>query len=281
MTPWLACQNKCLHCWRAIELDFNKLINSKEGINSPGEIIDKCIEAQRKLIEGFKIRPETKDKTVSKANMKKYKEALEPTQFAISLLGEPTFYPQIGELIQELRKRNKTSFLVTNGLTPKILEKLYNKNQLPTQLYVSVMAGNKKLYNEIANSEDKKAWEKLNQTLKLIPQLGEKTRTVFRMNLIKGLNMEDKYIEEFAKMIKKSQPLIIECKGFMSVGFARERLGYDRMPREKEMEDFVKLLENELKDLGENYKFVAEHERSRAYALVKKKSDLKIKKEEY
>ena len=280
MTPWLACQNKCLHCWRAIELDFNKLINSTKGINSPGEIIDNCIKAQKKLLEGFKILPETKDKTVSKANMKKYQEALEPTQFAISLLGEPTFYPKIGPLIEEFRRRGKTSFLVTNGGFPEKLKELYEKNQLPTQLYISVMAGNKKLYDRLVNSEDKKAWEKLNKTLELMPQLGKKTRTVFRMNLIKELNMEDKHISEFAQMIKKSQPLIIECKGFMSVGFARERLGYDKMPRDKEMKYFVKKLEKELQNIGENYKFIVEHERSRAYALAKNKNELKIKKEE-
>ena len=31
MTPWLGCDNKCLHCWRALELDFNKIIHSQSS----------------------------------------------------------------------------------------------------------------------------------------------------------------------------------------------------------------------------------------------------------
>ena len=41
MTPWLGCDNKCIHCWRAIEFDFNKIIN-KNKTDSPKDIIDEC-----------------------------------------------------------------------------------------------------------------------------------------------------------------------------------------------------------------------------------------------
>ncbi|MBU0959307.1 MAG: radical SAM protein [Nanoarchaeota archaeon] len=127
MTPWLGCDNSCIHCWRAIELDFNKLIN-KNKIQTPKEIVDGCIAAQRKLLQGFKVDPKSKKKQLSRANMKKYEEAQEPNQFAISLSGEPTLYEPIGELIAELRKRKKTSFLVTNGLCPEKLEEINKKN---------------------------------------------------------------------------------------------------------------------------------------------------------
>ncbi|VVB78505.1 S-adenosyl-L-methionine-dependent tRNA 4-demethylwyosine synthase [uncultured archaeon] len=43
------CQNKCLHCWRAIELTDGKKMDSKI-IDNPKEIINGCIEAQRKLL---------------------------------------------------------------------------------------------------------------------------------------------------------------------------------------------------------------------------------------
>ena len=47
------CQNKCLHCWRAIELtDGNKM--NKRLIDNPKDIINECILAQRKLLTGFK-----------------------------------------------------------------------------------------------------------------------------------------------------------------------------------------------------------------------------------
>jgi tRNA wybutosine-synthesizing protein 1 len=59
------CPNKCLHCWRAVEYTLGNKIKGK--IDSPSEIIEECIRAQRKLLEGFKIDPKTSHKTVSKA----------------------------------------------------------------------------------------------------------------------------------------------------------------------------------------------------------------------
>ena len=44
--------------------------------------------------------------------------------FAISLTGEPTLYPKLPELIKEIHSRGKTSFLVTNGQHPEVLQKL-------------------------------------------------------------------------------------------------------------------------------------------------------------
>ncbi len=273
MTPAVMwCPNKCLHCWRAIELTLGDKL--KGNLDSPSEIIDDCILAQRKLLEGFKIRPETKHKTKSKADMKKWVEAQEPMQFAISLSGEPTIYPNIGGLIAELRKRGKTSFLVTNGLYPEKIKELIKKKQLPTQLYVSVNTSNKELYEKFHRSSKKNAWEKLNETLEILPKI--KGRTVFRMNLIRKINMSDKAVEEFAELIRKSKPKFIELKGYMSVGYARERLGYDMMPDEKEMLNFAKKLEKTLKK--EKYKILDIHKFSRAIVLGKNKKDLKIKK---
>jgi len=227
-------------------------------------------------LQGFKILPTTKKK-ISKANMKKWEEAQEPTQFAISLSGEPTIYPYIGELIAELRKRGKTSFLVTNGLYPKKIKEIIKKKQLPTQLYVSVNTSNKELYDRFHRSSKKNAWKKLNETLELISKLKNKTRTVFRINLIRKINMDDKSVKEFAKLIKKSKPKFIELKGYMAVGFARDRLGYEMMPDDKEMMDFAKRLEKELKKLKEKYKILDVHEFSRAIVLGKNKKNLKIK----
>ena len=80
-------------------------------------------------------------------------------------------------------------------------------------------------------------------------------------------------------MIKRSNTDFIELKGFMSVGFARDRLGYDRMPTHKEMLMFIKKLEKELSGTG--YKLQDQHESSRAYVLCKDKKDLKIKKKDF
>jgi len=266
MTPSLWCPNSCVHCWRAIEFTTGKKIPEK--IDSPKKIIDECIKAQRKLLEGFKILPTTK-KTLSKANMNKWGEAQEPTQFAISLSGEPTLYPYIGELIEELRKIKKTSFLVTNGLHPEILKKLLEKKQFPTQLYISVNTSNKNDYEKFHRSLEKNPWEKLNQSLELMKKF---PRSVFRINLIREINLSDKNVDEFSEMIKKSKPLFVELKGFMSVGFARKRLGYEKMPNENEMKIFAEKL---AKKTG--LKILDSHEFSRAWVLGKDKKYLKIK----
>lgn len=277
MTPCVMwCQNRCMHCWRAIELTLG---NKLEGeLDSPKEIIDGCIKAQRKLLQGFKKDPHSKKKQMSKADEKKYEEAQEPMQFAISLSGEPTLYSMIGDLISELRSRGKTTFLVTNGLYPEKLKELKEKKQLPTQLYVSVNSSNEKEFNEFHRSSEKKAWEKLNQSLKLLGDIG--TRTVFRMNLIKDFNMFEKNIKEFAELIKESNPQFIELKGFMSVGYARERIGYEKMPWHEEMVDFSKKLSEALNKIGCDYKILDEHYFSRAVVMGKDKNELKIKESE-
>jgi tRNA wybutosine-synthesizing protein 1 len=268
MTPAVMwCPNQCVHCWRAIELNLGTKIKEED---SPKEIIDECIIAQQKLLKGFKIDETSEKVQLSKANQEKYLEAQEPMQFAISLSGETTIYSQIGGLIEELTRRGKTSFLVTNGLYPEKIRELEEKNQLPTQLYVSVNASNEKLYNAFHRSSVSDAWEKLNETLKIISGLS--CRTIFRMNLVRDLNMNNEHVEEYAELIKKANTSFVEIKGFMSVGFARERLGYERMPTNEEMEEFCEKLSN-----ATGLKVLDSHERSRAYVLGKNKEELKIK----
>ena len=270
MTPAVMwCPNKCVHCWRAIEYTIGDKL--PKGIDSPKEIIDGCIKAQRKLLQGFNVDTKSKKKQLSKADQEKYKEAQEPTQFAISLSGEPTLYPKIGELIEELRKRKKTSFLVSNGLYPEKLKELKKKKQLPTQLYISVNVPNKEMFQIFHRSTIKNAWGKLIESLEIMSKLT--CRTVFRMNLVKDLNMKEEQIKQYAKLIKIADPMFVEIKGFMSVGFARQRLGYERMPDFNEMKEFSENLAKETK-----LKILGKHERSRAIVLGKNKKDLKIKK---
>jgi len=270
MSPVIGfCNNACLHCWRAIELTLEKDMKN-EKIDSPKEIIKQCIEEQRKLLNGFKGN--------KKINLKKFEEAQEPMQFAISLTGEPTLYLKLGELISELTKLGKTSFVVTNGLQPEVLKKLNKENKLPTQLYVSLNSTNKELFDKWHNSKEKNAWKKFNQTLELFPEL--KTRKVIRMTLVKGLynNMKKEYVKDYVRLIKKAIPDFIEVKGFMSVGFARNRkgMGYDNMPTHKEIKDFSEKIVSSLGD--ENYKILDEHEFSRVVLVGKDKERMKIKR---
>ncbi|MCL5018744.1 MAG: 4-demethylwyosine synthase TYW1 [Candidatus Pacearchaeota archaeon] len=267
------CPNKCLHCWRAIEMTIGDELKGK--VDSLKEIIDGCIEAQRRLIQGFNIDEKSKKKQLSRANQKKFAEAQEPMQFAISLSGEPMVYENIGGLIAELRKRGKTSFLVTNGLYPEKLEELKKKEQLPTQLYISVNSPNKEMYDKFHRSSKKDAWERLNKSLEIMSRL-KKTRTVFRMNLILDLNMLPEHAEQYAKLIKEANPMFVEVKGVMSVGYARERIPYNKMPYHKDIVEFSKQI---LKFLPE-YKILSEKEESRVLLLGKDEREMKIKENE-
>jgi len=266
------CPNRCLHCWRAIELTIDNELKGK--VDSPKSIIDGCIKAQMELLSGFKIDTHSKKKQLSKADMKKFKEAQEPMQFAISLSGEPMTYKYVGGLIEELRKRGKTSFLVTNGLYPEKLQELDKKNQLPTQLYISVNAPDKEIYNKIHRSSKKDAWERLNKSLEIMAKLKGKTRTVFRMNLILKLNMTKP--EKYAELIKNANPMFVEVKAFICVGFANQRLEYNRMPYHEDIVEFSKKI---LEFLPE-YKILDEKKESRVVLLGTNKEDMKIKKSE-
>lgn len=259
----LSCQNKCIHCWR--NLNYT---SPEEGgkPDEPIEMIENCIKEQRKLISGFKGSEKT--------NLKKWKEAQNPNQFAISLSGEPTIYPKLAELILELRKRKMTSFLVTNGLVPERLLELEKRNALPTQLYVSVNYWNERIFRKFTRNKQKDAWKKLMKTLELVNKIGKKTRTVVRLNLVRDLNMQNE--EDYSKLVKIANPMFIELKGYMAVGHARKRLGYERMPLHSEIKQFSqKLLE-----FLPGYNFLDEKVESRVVLIGKSKKDMIIKKGE-
>lgn len=263
------CDNQCIHCWRAMDAtQGNKLT---KDLDEPETIIKECIKGRKKLLTGFGGH--------DRLDKQRYIEAQTPTHFAISLIGEPTLYPKIGELIAELRKQKKTSFIVSNGLHPDIIKKLAKKHQLPTQLYISLNSSNEKEYAAWHKSIHKNAWKRYNQTLDLLNKLTKKgKRTVLRMTLVRNMNMDDKHIEEFSGLIKKSGVMFVEVKSFMSLGYARARLGYETMPSFKEIEVFAKKLAKK-----SGYLVLDKHIPSRIILLGKNKSAkkrMKIKESE-
>jgi tRNA wybutosine-synthesizing protein 1 len=214
MTPTVNhCTHMCLFCWRFQNFTEHSLTTFDE----PEFILDNAIEAQKKLITGFKGDP--------RCDQEKWKEANKPTMLACSLSGEPTLYPGLGAFFELCKKRGITTFLVTNGTTPEVLEKL---DQLPDQLYVSVVAPNEEIYKKICSPLIPDGWEKLNQTLELLPSLT--TRTVIRHTLVQYWNMDDTFIEQYAKLNAKAEPLFIEPKGYVFVGASRKRMTIANMP---------------------------------------------------
>jgi tRNA wybutosine-synthesizing protein 1 len=263
------CDNHCLHCWRAIEATQGNKMQGK--LDSPEIIINECLKGRKKLLTGFGGH--------ERLDKKRYLESQEPSHFAISLIGEPTLYPKIGKLVELLRKSGKTSFIVTNGLHPEILRKLENKKQLPTQLYVSLNTSNQEEYNSWHKSRIKNAWKKYNQTLDFLNRITKKgKRTVLRMTIVRGKNMDEKHIKEFSDLIKKAGVMYVEVKSFMSLGYSRQRLGYETMPNLEEIKKFAKKLAKEA-----GYIYLDQHIPSRIVLLgknIEAKKRMKIKKSE-
>jgi len=264
------CDNHCIHCWRATEATQGNKMPIK-GLDKPEMIIEECLEGRKKLLTGFGGH--------ARLNKLRYQESHDPSHYAISLIGEPTLYPKIGDMISLLRKRGKTSFIVTNGLHPELLKKLEKKKQLPTQLYVSLNSSNEKDYVPWHKSTYKDAWKRYNKTLDLMNKFTKKgRRTVLRMTLVRNMNMDDQHISEFANLIKKSGAMFVEVKSFMSLGYSRARIPYESMPSLKEIVSFAKKLAK-----AAGYIYLDKHMPSRIVLLGKNKEAkrrMKIKKSE-
>jgi len=226
MTPNITCDQRCVFCWRIIE---RTVLPEKLKYDEPGNIIDGCIEAQRELLSGFPGFEGT--------DMRKWKEAQNPTNAAISLLGEPTLYPKLSQLIEEFHKRHMTTFLVTNGQHPDVLEKITE----PTQLYISLDAPDKTTLKQVDRPCYADFWERLNRSLEVMNSFH--CRKVIRLTLVKGWNMKN--VKGYAKLIRKANPDFIEPKGFMHTGEAQKRLPRDTMPLHSEVMNFAEELSKE------------------------------------
>ncbi len=230
MSPAVAwCTQKCIFCWRNVEqtigTEFNKF-------DDPQEIVGGAIKAQGRLLSGYGGIPD-------RVSKKKFEEAKNPNQVAISLSGEPMIYPEISGLVGEFKKRGFTTFLVTNGTLPGRLESM---NPLPTQLYLSLDAPDERVYSSICNPVIPEGWGRINETLDLLPSLD--TRKVIRITLVKGLNMLK--IREYAKLIRRAEPDFIELKAYMFLGGSRFRLTLENMPSYGDVREFSEKLSGEL-----------------------------------
>lgn len=238
------CQQKCEFCWR----DLSYTQTQWEGeYDDPKTIIDEVVKAQNNLLCGFFGN--------DKANKEKLEESKTPTNAAISLAGEPMLYPEIDELIAEFNRRNFTTFVVSNG---QCVDKLKNLENEPYQLYLSLDAPTKKIYNDVCQPQISEGWDNLNQSLDTLASFN--SRTCIRTTCIKGRNMTNP--EKYAELIKKASPDFVEIKAYMCVGSSRHRLTPDNMPTFDEVKSFAQ-------KIGENCgkKIVNESEVSRVVLL--------------
>jgi tRNA wybutosine-synthesizing protein 1 len=202
MTPTLHCNQQCLHCWRATAQN-----NAKElRFDEPETIVEESIAVQRRLISGYKGAETT--------NLKKLKEAFSPNQAAISLSGEPTLYPYLDELISCYHRKHMTTFVVSNGSRPEMLEQIR-----PTQLYISVNSPDEKRFYAICRPRAHR-YENLLDSLRVLSD--HPSRTALRITLANEINAFGS--AGYAKLIKLAEPDYVEVKSYMHLGNSRKRL---------------------------------------------------------
>jgi len=162
-------------------------------------------------------------------------------------------------MIDEFHRRKMTTFLVTNGTTPAVLRRMAAEGRLPTQLYVTVAAPNADVYRRLMAPKSEHEWEKLRETLALLPSLN--TRTVVRHTLVEGWNLG--WEDEYAALDAIARPMFIECKGYSFVGESRLRLRVENMPEHAAIREFAERLGERL-----GYRPAAEREDSRVVLLT-------------
>jgi tRNA wybutosine-synthesizing protein 1 len=227
MTPAaFYCTQQCVFCWRAQNQDLRITWDETKlpRWDPPETIIEGSIKAQRLILSGYGGNVKT--------DHKKYREAHVPRHVAISLTGEPVLYENLGQLIEGFHGKKFTTFLVSNGTLPSTLARLKPE---PTQLYVSVCAPDKETYAHVCRPQIPNAWEKLNETLTILPSFS--CPTVLRITSVYNLNMKN--VKGYAASIKKANPTYVEVKAYVHVGFSRLRLNFDSMPSHRDIRHFA------------------------------------------
>jgi len=224
------CDFNCVHCWRS--LDF-RLPESDFKWDTPEKIYEGCIEAQRKVIQGFRGVGHEEE---HEGNLS---EAEEPMHFAISLSGEPCLYPHLPEFIELLKKKGKSAFLVTNGAHPEMIERLLPEKYQPTNLYLTLPGPDENTFEDECGSKILGGWDKIHETLALLRRFS--CRTVVRLTLSKKTNMHSP--EKYAEIVDEYGPDFVECKGYMAIGGAREKMGPEAMPWHDNLREFAREIE--------------------------------------
>lgn len=240
MTPTaMNCENRCVYCWRPTEF-YDTLKMPENLVDEPDVIINQLLKARERLIVGFYGN--------SKSDKKKLDESLFPSHYAISLSGEPTMYPKLPNLIKYLHtlKNTKSIFLVTNGQEPEMIMRLVKDDALPTQIYLSTNATNKKMFYKINRPRYPDAWNRWLTTLKIFSEM--ETRTVLRITLIRGYNDSMDDIPDFIKLINIGNPHFIEIKSYMHIGMSTKRLEQNNMLEMSEITQYATRLNESLKD---------------------------------
>lgn len=276
------------------------------GVDNPIEILDGIIAKRKEMLQGMKGNSDVDKGT--------FENDIEPNLFTMSLSGEATLYPRLGEMFAEIRRRGAVSFLVTNGLNPEALRRLgrvdkENKPQaawtctdnemkqdlkneqdfekgnvsgLPTQLVISCNAPNEKLFLQWHRSTKKEAWKTFLESLDVMRELEGKVRRVIRLTLVK--KGKD---GEFAGMTNMSEDNVSEyvslieraAPDFVHVkGYKAVGYAKDRMGYDNQVwHDEVKEFSGKICGKLNGYSVRVEDERSCVVCVARDGVELKIK----
>ena len=212
MTPTLRCTQRCLFCWRSFEHE-----PAQDMECSPAEIAEKIPALQKRALSGYKPY----------ATPAQFAEALAPRHVAISLAGEPTCYSMLPELVDLLNGKGYMTFLVSNGTNPDTLAQ-----SRPFQTYVSLCAPDEDLYTRLCRPHED-TWELVGESLTLLG----KRRSAVRITLVQGWN--DVNPEQYAAKVQESGATYVEVKGYMYLGYSRNRLSVENMPLHARIRTFA------------------------------------------
>lgn len=249
-TPSLSCSNKCVFCWRH---GTNPVGTTWRWItDAPDVIFDGITAAHYKKIKMMKGVPGVR--------AERFAEAMRIRHCALSLVGEPIFYPHINELLNIMHSNRISTFLVCNAQHPAQLASLVPV----TQLYVSIDASNKESLRKIDRPLHRDFWERFCACLDILRNRRFEQRTVFRLTLVKGFNMAEE-VRGYADLVERALPGFVEVKGVTYCGTSAAGtagLTMQNVPFYEEVAEFVTELEKELNSRGLTYGIGAEHAHS-------------------
>lgn len=249
-TPSLSCSNKCVFCWRHGTNPVGTTWRWK--VDPPDFIYSGAKEAHLKKIKMMKGVPGVR--------AERFQEAMRIRHCALSLVGEPIFYPHINQFISLLHADNISSFLVCNAQHPDHLEAL----QVVTQLYVSIDASNRESLKKVDRPLHRDFWERFLRCLDILRERRFRMRTVFRLTLVKGFNIEDE-VDGYADLVERGLPCFVEVKGVTYCGTSSSAgagLTMQNVPFYEEVTAFVEALNVALEMRGLDYGIAAEHAHS-------------------
>ena len=258
-TPSLSCSNKCVFCWR-------------HGTNPVGTTWRWQVDPPEMIFDGAKEGHYKKIKMmrgVPGVRAERFQEAMQIRHCALSLVGEPIFYPHINEFIGMLHKEHISSFLVCNAQHPDQLAAL----KAVTQLYVSIDASNPESLRKIDRPLHRDYWQRFMRCLDILHERRFRIRTVFRLTLVKGFNIEED-VEGYAELVARGLPCFVEIKGVTYCGTSSSAdagLTMQNVPFYDEIVAFVEALNAALERKGLEYGIGAEHAHSCCVLIASKR----------